>query len=155
MTMAPTTRLLALALLVAPRLVVAQARPVHFKLAVYAGARAGSRAVLTARIDRPWHMYALTQPAGGPVPLAVEVRAPFRLVGRITAPAPHIEFDRANGIPLEEYDDSATFVLPLAAPTAARVPLHLSVRYQVCDGRVCLRPTTVDVATTNPVILAR
>lgn len=151
----PLAPILSLALVGAPCLAAAQARPVHFTVAVRATGHDTTSAVLTARIDRGWHMYSLTQPPGGPVPLAFDVRAPFRVAGRVTAPAPHIRFDREFGIAIEQYDDSATFVLPLSAPASTRAPLHVMVRYQACDDRVCLAPTTVDVATANPVNLAR
>ncbi|HEX3101473.1 MAG TPA: hypothetical protein VHQ01_06775, partial [Pyrinomonadaceae bacterium] len=50
---------------------------------------------LKALIEEPWHLYAVEQPAGGPIPTTITASAPdaFAIDGKITSPAPVKKFD--------------------------------------------------------------
>ena len=67
--------------------------PIHWSLAVTTKGplKAGQNveAALTARIDKGWHLYALDEPAGGPLPTVITVppQKPFGAAGAATAPA--------------------------------------------------------------------
>ena len=115
----------------------------------------GGAALLRARIDPGWHLYSLTQPAGGARATRIEIVGDpaFRLTGPIGRPAPDTIPDAAFGIMSEVYDDSVTFRLPVAARLPAprgRSRLLVAVTYQACTSRLCLLPRTDSVAVTIP-----
>jgi hypothetical protein len=102
---------------------------------------------LTARIAGGWHMYSLTQPAGGPVParIAVAPDQPFTLAEPIVGPAVDKRFDPNFGINVETYDAQATFAVPIRiAPNAPRghASIALTARFQTCNATLCLPPRT-------------
>ena len=119
-------------------------------------ARAGGTAkiALTARIEEGWKLYSLTQPKGGPIPLAIGVAkgAPFTLAAKnITSPAPKVEKDEVFSKDTQYYENEAAFVLPIAVPKTVApgeqvVPLE--VTFQACGKDVCLRPFTQKLEVT-------
>src|SRR5262249_24075810 len=53
-------------------------------------------AQLKAQIDEGWHLYALDQPTGGPIPTTIKIAdgSPFSITGDITAPKPTVRADQ-------------------------------------------------------------
>lgn len=108
---------------------------------------------LTARIDDGWHIYALTQGPGGPVPthLTLATGQPLRLSGEpAAAPAPKTEMDESFGIPVQMHEREVAFTVnvktdPGAKPDSVRV----RARYQACSASLCLPPQTAQL--TAPV----
>lgn len=122
--------------------------PVQWKLNAPAKAAAGApvKVTLAAKISAAWHLYSLKELEGGPIPTRISVPEgqPFRLTGEIEAPPPIRKQDEAFGMEVESYEDSAQFGLPLtAAAEAGAKTLTVTVRYQVCDDKLCLPPRTV------------
>jgi len=113
-------------------------------------AKAGSevRLRLTAEIEAGWHLYASTQPKGGPEPLAFKSvpGQPLELLAaRIDAPLPRLERDDNFGLETQFYDETATFGVPvklLATAPPGKQALSVDVRFQACSKRLCLRPAT-------------
>jgi len=107
-------------------------------------------ASLTARIEEGWHVYAITQPPGGPKALAVRV-APGQFVhldGNVTGPKPRSVYDLAFDMSTQSYERSASFEVPLAVekstlPGESRATVE--VFYQACSERRCLTPATAQV----------
>lgn len=114
--------------------------------AVAAGGTA--RVALTARIADGWKLYALTQPAEGPLPLAIEVAAgaPATVVKpQIGAPKPKVLKDETFGVETLYYDTSAEFTVPVTLSKSAksgRIEVPLEVTFQACGQSICLRPFT-------------
>ena len=112
---------------------------------------------LTAGITGGWHVYSITQGAGGPIRTTINVSGgPFALAGGISGPRPHVEMDPNFGINTETYDGSATFNIPVgvgktAAPGAANG--EVSVRYQACNEATCLPPKTEKFAFAANVLV--
>lgn len=109
------------------------------------------RAHLHATIGAGWHIYAPTQPAGGPVAMSVTLPAgqPFTAAGALESSAPHKAHDDNFDMETETYEGSADFKVPVragSAPVAAT--LKLDVRYQVCNATFCLPPHTVHLTVT-------
>ena len=100
---------------------------------------------ITAKINRGWHIYSLTQNGG---PIATKIKLPdspdYRLAGEfraLTAPASHVEplFDNAT---VEEHAGEAVWQAPLeVAPGVDPKTLKISgaVFAQAC-AQSCLRP---------------
>jgi len=116
---------------------------------------------LKARIDDGWHLYSITQGAGGPSRTKIGVAAdqPFTLADSVTGPKPVKRFDPNFGIDVEMYDHEATFVVPVRAAgttSPGKYSVVVTARYQTCGATVCLPPHTqripvaVTVASATP-----
>jgi DsbC/DsbD-like thiol-disulfide interchange protein len=103
---------------------------------------------LTARVQAGWHLYALTQPKGGPNPLKIAVpqEAPLTIdAAAIQAPKPEVVSDPNFDLETRQYDGTVTFTVPIAAKGTARPGKHdtaLEVTFQACGNGICLRPYT-------------
>ena len=107
---------------------------------------------LTAKIDEEWHIYSVTQAAGGPVPTSVTIGAPFARAGAIRGPDPTSAYDPNFELRTETYDGTITLIVPVRAPeTANPSTLHAGVTYQACTERLCLPPRTVPLTVRIPV----
>jgi DsbC/DsbD-like thiol-disulfide interchange protein len=96
-----------------------------------------------ADIAKGWHLYSLTQKAGGPIPLSIELvdAADVIVRGVIKAPQPERAFDKNFGIETELYSGTARFTIPIGVPGRSLGgfrKFHVSVRYQVCSETLCL-----------------
>lgn len=125
--------------------------------ATYPGAKMSVS--LVATMDPGWHIYAITQRSGGPVPLQILVAGgqPFALTGAIKSPAPQVMFDPNFGIEVQLLDSRAEFVLPISVtPGAAegRHTLKVDARYQACNASFCL-PVRTDVVEVPVTVRSR
>src|SRR5438477_4716510 len=80
-------------------------------------------ATLTAAIEAPWHLYAIEQPKGGPIPTAISVPegSPFQIKGKIASPGPIEKFDENFKIATKFFEKQVTFTIPLSATAAVKV----------------------------------
>jgi thiol:disulfide interchange protein len=106
-----------------------------------------AKLLITASIESGWHLYSLTQPAGGPRPTLVTLdeNPVFALDGEVKQPKPKVAFDPNFQINTETFDGTVTFTAPVKvaadAPPGAQ-KLVAKVRFQVCDEHQCLPPRT-------------
>ena len=141
-------------------------RPASAQKAVYwTAARADAAPVkaggpvkvdLSARIDEGWHLYALTQVAGGPNALTITVPKdqPFALSGPIEAPVPKTEFDPNFSLDTQFHADRAVFTLPLKVAAGTKDGTYrfkAVVAFQVCNDKICLPPTEEELTVDIPV----
>jgi thiol:disulfide interchange protein DsbD len=109
---------------------------------------AGRAVPITVQADiaKGWHIYSLTQQAGGPIPLRIGVQGPpdVSLRGAVKGPKPEKYFDRNFGMTTELYSGSPRFTIPIAVAARARGArqVQVSARYQVCSDKLCLPPRT-------------
>jgi len=98
---------------------------------------------LDATIGPKWHLYALPPTKASNIPTTVSVNAPAKLAGTVTQEKPELKFDGNFGAQVEFFEKSAKFNVPVElGPDGKAV---LAVRYQACNDRMCLPPTTVSV----------
>ena len=105
---------------------------------------------LKADLESGWHLYALDQPAGGPIATTIKIAEgrPFEIVGNIKSPEPKTAPDPnfiVNDKPLQTkyFELSAVFGLVLKSKSdAASDDLAIDVRYQLCNDTFCLPPRT-------------
>ncbi len=124
---------------------------------------ASIKASLRAVIGPGWHLYALDQPPGGPIPTTIKVapNSPFILNGQVKAPTPQIKPDPNFVIddkPLTTkfYENNAEFGLDLKALSRSRADeLALDVRFQLCNDTLCLPPKTVRVSLSGTLDVKR
>ena len=118
---------------------------------------------LNAAVEPGWHLYALEQPTGGPIPTTIKITdgKPFTLNGSLVSPKAIVEPDPnfiVDGKPLETryFVEKATFDVPLrSTSSAAGSELALDVRYQLCNETFCLPPRTTRVNFTGSEDLGR
>jgi DsbC/DsbD-like thiol-disulfide interchange protein len=154
--------IVAAAVAMAPPAVRAQERPVAWTATAASAATAivpgGVDTVrLTAQIAPGWHMYSITQGAGGPFPTRIMLAPsqPFTLADAVRGPAPTQQFDSNFGIAVESYVTHAVFVVPVRITPDAPVgpnAIALSARYQVCNATLCMPPRTERISV--PVTIA-
>jgi DsbC/DsbD-like thiol-disulfide interchange protein len=133
-------------------------QPVKWSLALEpesGRAAAGGRltAVVTAKIDEGWHVYAPDESNVGPRPVELTIaRNPvFSAAGTLQAPEPEREMDAAFGQITASYAEQATFRLPVAVAADAGAGPHeleIDVSFQACDGSICLPAKAARVKAT-------
>ena len=104
---------------------------------------------LKAKIDDPWHLYAVEQPEGGPIPTTITSSDPtiFTIDGKIISPPPITKFDENFRIQTKFFAKEATFDFRVKSVGAVNVDdLGINVKYQVCNETTCLPPKTVRVS---------
>ena len=113
---------------------------------------------ITADVQEGWHLYALSQPKSGPIPLAFAVAKgkPFEIRTRdIVAPKAEVVKDPNFDLETHQYDGKVIFRIPLSAVRAAAPGAHsvpVEITFQACGNGICLRPFTqtlpIDVTVT-------
>jgi thiol:disulfide interchange protein len=135
-------------------MLVAAASPVFAQNPIHWSIAASEKALIVAgdtfsvdviaQIDPPWHLYAPTQPPGGPVPLVFNVpfSQPFSQLGEIEFPLPKVAPDPNFNIETQFYEENAAFTVPIQVENAkpGRHTLSILVTYQTCNDRLCLPP---------------
>lgn len=114
-------------------------------------ARAGDPVVLQVKGDIPagWHVYALTEPPGGPTALRLSVDADHTVVssvGDTAGPKPHKRHDRSFDLETETYSGKFALEVPLRIRddlAVGRYRLPISLRFQSCSDAECRPPRTV------------
>lgn len=100
---------------------------------------------LKADVEKGWHIYAPTQPAGGPMPLVIRIEpgAPYELTGKIEGTAATKQHDASFNLDTEFYTGSFTLRLPVRTAEKGSGDIPLSVRYQMCSETTCMPPKTI------------
>ncbi len=107
---------------------------------------------LKAKIEEPWHLYAIEQPAGGPVPTTITAsdKDVFAIDGKIASPAPVKKFDENFKIETKFFLKEALFEFSAKPFATANVDdFAVNVKYQVCNETTCLPPKTMKVTFTG------
>lgn len=125
--------------------------PVHWRAAPAAIASNGTGHVtLSARIDAGWHIYAVTQGPGGPVPTRFTPAAgqPLHFQADPTvSPAPRTEVDESFGIPVQMHEHQAAFTVGVKVDRGAHPDsIRVRARYQACNDSLCLPPQTAQLS---------
>src|SRR5436190_1968211 len=115
------------------------------------------KAQLKADLDEGWHLYALDQPIGGPIPTSIKITdgSPFVLDGEITSPKPVVRPDQnfvVDGKPIDTkfFERSVTFgITSKANADTSADAFGVSVRFQLCNDKFCLPPKTLKITTAG------
>ena len=112
--------------------------------------KAGEKAALdlSATIAEGWHVYALTQVAGGPTPLQITVEGndQVQIARAVSGTVPEKRHDPSFDLDTEFYTRQIALHLPLKVKqnaTAGHESVQVSIRFQTCSDRTCLPPKTV------------
>jgi hypothetical protein len=105
---------------------------------------------LTGHVEDGWHVYALTQQPGGPIPLRVSiddnpVAAP---AGAPSGSTPESRLDPSFNLQTEFYTNSFAVHVPIRLKTNAGADhlIPISIRFQSCSARECRPPKTIHLS---------
>lgn len=123
------------------------------------------KVMITAKIEPGWHLYSLTQPAGGPRPtrITIDDNSPLKIDGKPQQPKPKVAPDPNFSLPgqppfmTETFENEAIFTVPAkVADDAASGTQKVTVKFyfQACDEHQCLPPRTKNVEIEATIIAA-
>src|SRR5699024_10980991 len=105
-------------------------------------------AVLTATIDKNWHIYSqdLPEDSGIPTEMKLSSKEGIQLLGRVQEIGKkHDEFSEAFGAQIVYYSDKVLFKQKFKLKNNAKpATVSAEITYQTCDDRVCLAPNTLE-----------
>jgi thiol:disulfide interchange protein DsbD len=109
--------------------------------------------VATATIANGWHLYAIDQTSGGPIPTRVTIPdgQAFTLNGAVKEPPPTAKFDPNFNLETRFFEKHVEFIVPVKATagvSAGASVVNVDVRYQACNDKLCMPPRTVHLAAT-------
>jgi hypothetical protein len=105
---------------------------------------------VAAQIEKGWHIYAQTQPAGGPIPLriGIEAGAPYELAGVVNGTKPLKHHDASFDLDTEFFTDSFALKVPVKTNADVLQNVLITVRFQMCSDTTCMPPKTVHLAAS-------
>lgn len=122
--------------------------PVKFKYTVNTLANGEYEAVLTASVDKGWHINSqdLPQDSGIPTEMKVSSKDGITLIGKVVeAGKKHSEFSEAFGAQIVYYSNTAQFKQKFKLKDKVKSALVVAeITYQTCDDRICLAPNTLE-----------
>lgn len=98
----------------------------------------------TATIEPGWHIYAPSIPGPAPIPTTFKLASTAVESHKIYQPKPERKIDKTIDLDTEMFENTVQFWIPakLGATASGETEITADANYQVCDDRVCLRPTT-------------
>ncbi len=122
--------------------------PVKFKYNINALTNNEYEAVLTAAIDKNWHIYSQDLPpdSGIPTELKLSSKQGIQLIGKVQEIGKkHDEFSEAFGAQIVYYSDLVLFKQKFKLKNNTKpATITAEITYQTCDDRVCLAPNTLE-----------
>jgi len=101
---------------------------------------------IKASIEKGWHMYSQTTPAGGPVPTVVKfsrnplvsLSGPAKEVGKLEQ-----HHEKMFGVDVKQFSNSVDFVQTVVLKKPVKTKVNGSVEFMVCNDQECLPPSTI------------
>lgn len=122
--------------------------PVKFKYNINSLPNGVYEAVLTATIDKNWHIYSQDLPpdSGIPTEMKLSSKEGIQLVGKVTEVGKkHDEFSEAFGAQIVYYSDLVLFKQKFKLKDNTKpATVTAEITYQTCNDRVCLAPNTLE-----------
>ena len=104
--------------------------------------------VVTANIDKGWHLYSQNVPDDGPIPTTFyfkDVENEYELVGKTTEGEGHEVYDNVFEMNIKYFEKQAIFKQRIKLLTNNKITVNSSLEFMVCDDTNCLPPTEVDI----------
>ncbi len=102
-----------------------------------------------AAIDPGWHLYALQEPNGGPMPTEIALSKGDRVeLLRVGQSHPRDSIDTQFQLRTMYFEQAAKFTLHMRAEPVKDTfdtTLHALIRYQACNDRQCLPPQEASI----------
>ena len=101
---------------------------------------------ISATLSSDWHIYSMNTPDGGPVATVFN----FKKNPLITIDGKTVEKGKSStvhddifGVDVKYYSETVTFVQEVVLKSAVKTNLSGTVKYMVCNDKMCLPPKTV------------
>lgn len=121
--------------------------PVKFQLKINELKNNEYEAVLTADLEKNWHIYSKDIPEDSGIPTEMKVSGKnIELIGKVTEVGKkEDEFSEAFGVRIVYYSNSVAFKQKFKLKNPAQPSNVIAeITYQTCDDRVCLAPNTLE-----------
>lgn len=121
--------------------------PVKFQLKINELKNNEYEAVLTAHLEKNWHIYSKDIPEDSGIPTEMKVSGKnIELIGKVTEAGKKAdEFSEAFGARIVYYSNSVAFKQKFKLKNPAQPSNVIAeITYQTCDDRVCLAPNTLE-----------
>ena len=121
--------------------------PVKFQLKINELKNNEYEAVLTANLEKNWHIYSKDIPEDSGIPTEMRISGKnIELIGKVTEVGKkEDEFSEAFGVRIVYYSNSAAFKQKFKLKNPAQPSNVIAeITYQTCDDRVCLAPNTLE-----------
>ncbi len=122
--------------------------PVKFKYNINSLPNNEYEAVLTATIDKNWHIYSKDLPpdSGIPTEMKLTSKEGITLLGKVVEVGKkHDEFSEAFGAQIVYYSDLVQFKQKFKLKDPSKpATVSAEIMYQTCNDRICLAPNTLE-----------
>ena len=121
--------------------------PVKFQLKINELKNNEYEAVLTAHLEKNWHIYSKDIPEDSGIPTEMRVSGKnIELIGKVTEVGKkEDEFSEAFGVRIIYYSNSVAFKQKFKLKNPAQPSNVIAeITYQTCDDRVCLAPNSLE-----------
>lgn len=112
------------------------AEPVEWQATYTIDDRGKGKLDVKATLGSGWHIYSMTQPAGGPTPTTLSVKSPseIKLTGKFTPDRkPHSSVSSVyKGLTVEEFESNVTWSVAIQAPAGFNGKISVRVNGLVC-----------------------
>ncbi|PXY42111.1 thiol:disulfide interchange protein [Flavobacterium cheongpyeongense] len=106
--------------------------------------------IITAKIDKGWHIYSQNVPKGGPAPTGFSFPKSknYKTAGSVTEPDGHEVDDPVFNMRIKYFADKAVFTQNIERKTAEAFTINASIFFMVCNDNSCLPPGAKDLKFT-------
>ncbi|MEO8533706.1 MAG: cytochrome c biogenesis protein CcdA [Flavobacterium sp.] len=103
--------------------------------------------IITAKIDKGWHIYSQNVPKGGPAPTSFTFPKSknFKTIGSLIEPEGHEVDDPVFQMRIKYFADKAVFTQNIERKSGDAFTINASVFFMVCNDNSCLPPTDKEV----------
>ncbi len=101
---------------------------------------------IDAALSGAWHIYSINTPANGPVPTSVSFKKnPLATLDGTVKENGNLktDHDAVFGVDVKYYADKVEFTQAVKLKSAVKTNLSGTVKYMVCNDKMCLPPKTV------------
>ncbi|MCF6280412.1 MAG: thioredoxin family protein [Flavobacteriaceae bacterium] len=123
--------------------------PVKFSTSVETIDASNYYLVVTATIDKGWHLYSQDIPEDGPIATSIILKNDsnnFQLIGKPIEDKGHTDFDKIFEMEIKYFKNTATFKQRIRLLTNKKVDINGEIEFMVCDDSQCLPPTFKDIS---------
>lgn len=121
-------------------------QPVKWKTSVENTGQGTATLVMTAKIDKGWHLYSQNIADGGPIKttFSFEPSANYELAGSVSEGKAIEYYDKNFEMDLKYFADQAIFKQKVKLKNTGSFKISGYVEFMVCDDEKCLPPDQVD-----------
>ena len=126
--------------------------PVKWKTSVEKVSPTEFDLIVTATIERGWHLYSQNVPDDGPIPttFSFEGSVNYLKKGNTKEEVGHTVNDPVFNMKIKYFDKKATFKQRIKIKYSDAFKINASVEFMVCNDTQCLPPTEIDLTFSIP-----